>query len=283
MTRHEAPGRANRGAGGPQKSTKSKYTKSKSTKSESSTGRSAARQSPERVAQEEKETLPSRHSRRRTVGILAVVATVTLAVTFAVTVGTASKPSTGAKGAPTGLPLVSGQIGPEGVPIEQGPMLASGSSSATGGTVDGVECNSSEQAAYHVHTHLSVYVNGGLRPVPAGIGVVAPVVEETPVGAFARASQCYYWLHVHAQDGIIHIESPAGHSYVLGQFFDLWGQPLGPGQVGPASGPLTMWVDGVRYRGDPRLIPLGSHRDVQIDVGQPTVGPHVVRWSASSL
>jgi len=278
LTRHETPDRDNGDAGGPQKS-----TKPQSTKPNSSTGRPTARQGPGRIAQTENEALRSRQSRRRTVAILAAVATVILAVTLAVTVGTGSNPSTGAKGAPTGLPVVPGPIGPENVPIEQGALLASGSSSATGGTVDGVECNSSEQVAYHVHTHLSVYVNGGLRPVPAGIGVVAPVVDHTPVGAFVHASQCYYWLHVHAQDGIIHIESPAGHSYVLGQFFDLWGQPLGLDQVGPASGPLTMWVDGVRYRGDPRLIPLGSHRDIQIDVGRPTIGPHVVRWSAASL
>jgi hypothetical protein len=174
-------------------------------------------------------------------------------------------------------------MGPEGVPIEQGPLLASAASSATGRTVDGVECNSSEQVAYHVHTHVSVYVDGVLRPMPAGIGIVAPIAQQTPNGAFDAASQCYYWLHVHAQDGVIHIESPAGHTYVLGQFFDLWGQPLGPDQVGPATGRLTIWVDGRRYRGDPRSIPLGSHEDVQIDVGSPVVGPHAVRWSATAL
>jgi hypothetical protein len=49
-------------------------------------------------------------------------------------------------------------------------------------------------------------------PFSAGISVVAPVVEQTPVGAFDCASRRYFWLRVHAQDGIIHIESPAGHS-----------------------------------------------------------------------
>jgi len=257
MTRHHFPTRRTSDAAGPEKSTN------------------------------QPEALRSRASRRRTFGVVMAVGTVTVAVTVAVivavTIGKGSSPSTGVQGAQTVLPVVPGPIGPESVPIEQGPVLASGSSSATGQTVDGVECNSSEQVAYHVHAHLSVYLDGVLRPLPAGIGVVPPVVEQTPGGAFDHASRCYYWLHVHAPDGIIHMESPAGHSYVLGQFFDLWGQPLRVDQVGPATGLLTMWVDGVRYRGDPRTIPLGSHTDIQIDVGRPVIGPHAVRWSAASL
>ena len=75
---------------------------------------------------------------------------------LAVTIGTWSGSSTGVHMAQTVLPVVPGPIGSEGVPIEQGPVLASGSSSATGGTVDGVECNSSEQVANHVHAHLRV-------------------------------------------------------------------------------------------------------------------------------
>jgi hypothetical protein len=245
-------------------------------------GRPDGRQGHERIAlkkQQEAAAARSRKIRRRTIGALAVVATLVIGVVVAVAV----VPSTPVATPVTGLPVVPGPTGPEAVPIEQGPVLASAAGSATGQPVDGVECNSAEQVAYHVHTHLSIYVDGVLRPVPAGIGIVAPVGEQTPEGVFDHASQCYYWLHVHAQDGIIHIESPAGHSYVLGQFFDLWGQPLSTDRVGSATGPLTIWVDGRRYRGDPRTIPLGSHEDVQIDVGGPVVGPHAVRWSATSL
>jgi hypothetical protein len=149
--------------------------------------------------------------------------------------------------------------------------------------VDGVQCNSSEQVAYHVHTHLSVYVDGHLRPIPAGIGIVSPIALSTPNGRFDQASQCYYWLHVHAQDGVIHIESPAGHSYTLGDFFDLWRQPLSASQVGPASGPVRVYVNGRPYSGDPRAVQLGSHVDIQIDVGTPVVAPRTVNWSVTSL
>ena len=47
-------------------------------------------------------------------------------------------------------------------------MLASASTAADGQTVDGIECQSNEQVAYHIHTHLTVYVNGALRPGSAG-------------------------------------------------------------------------------------------------------------------
>lgn len=179
--------------------------------------------------------------------------------------------------------LVSGPRGPEAVPLQKGKLLAPVSTAATGQTVDGVECNTSEQVAFHVHAHLSVYVKGQLRPIPAGIGIVFPAAQSTPEGPFYAATKCYYWLHVHAQDGVIHIESPAGHSYTLGQFFDLWRQPLSTRQVGPATGKLTMYVNGRLYRGNPRNMQLGSHVDIQIDVGKPAVLPRLVNWSVTSL
>ncbi len=180
--------------------------------------------------------------------------------------------------------LVSGPMGPEGVPLETGsPPLAPVSTSAQGQPVDGIACDSSEQVAYHIHVHLSVYVDGVLRPLPAGVGIVTPLAEPTPQGPFDAASSCYYWLHVHAQDGVIHVESPTTRTYTLGQFFDLWGQPLGAGRVGTASGRLTVFVDGRRDRGDPRSIALRPHEDIQIDVGSPVVAPKAVDWSATRL
>jgi hypothetical protein len=34
------------------------------------------------------------------------------------------------------------------------------------------------------------------------------------LNAFTSASRCYYWQHVHAGDGIIHIESPPQGTYI---------------------------------------------------------------------
>jgi len=178
---------------------------------------------------------------------------------------------------------ISGPPGPEGVPLEVGRLLAPASTAATGQPVDGIQCDSSEQLVYHVHTHLSVYVNGVLRPLPAGVGIVSPVAEQTVDGPIYGATRCYYWLHVHAQDGVIHIESPTTRTYTLGQFFDVWGQPLTTDQVASASGPMKVYVNGRRRTGDPRRIPLGSHEDIQIDVGAPATEPKALNWSVTRL
>ena len=215
-------------------------------------------------------------ARRHRVSILVAVVIVAVAgVVIGVLVATSSPQHAGSG-------PVSQPTGPEGVPLEVGAPLAP-AGAALGETIDGVQCNSSEQVAYHVHTHLSVYVDGRLRPVPAGIGLVAPVAEPTQNGPFDGATQCYYWLHVHAQDGVIHIESPVDQRYTLGQFFDIWGQPLSPDQVGPATGALTVFVNGRLERGNPRDIPLGSHEDIQIDVGAPAIRPVPVNWTVTSL
>jgi hypothetical protein len=179
--------------------------------------------------------------------------------------------------------VLTGPPGPEGIVLEQGQLLAPASTAAKGQTIDGVQCNADEQVAYHIHTHLTVYVNGALRPIPAGVGIVEPVAQQTANGAFDSATRCYYWLHVHAQDGIIHIESPTTAKYTLGQFFAIWKQPLTADRVGPVTGKLTVFVNGARYTGNPANIALRPHEDIQIDVGTPTVAAKRVDWSKSQL
>ena len=183
----------------------------------------------------------------------------------------------------TAQAVLGGPAGPEGIALETGTLLAPAPTGSTGQTIDGIQCDPNEQAVYHVHTHLTVYVNGVLRPIPPGIGIVQPVAAQSPNGAFYSASTCYYWLHVHAQDGIIHIESPTVESYQLGSFFDIWDQPLSTTRVATAGGAVTVFVDGVRYDGDPTRILLGNREDIQIDVGSPVVPPMRVDWSKSQL
>jgi hypothetical protein len=179
--------------------------------------------------------------------------------------------------------VLTGPAGPEGVVLEQGQLLAPASSAAVGQTIDGIQCNAGEQVAYHIHAHLTVYVNGALRPIPAGIGIVTPVAQQTANGPFDSASRCYYWLHVHAQDGVIHVESPNQSNYTLGQFFAIWNQPLTADQIGPDRGTLTVFVNGIRYAGNPASIALKSHEDIQVDVGTPAVAAQRIDWSKSRL
>jgi hypothetical protein len=176
-----------------------------------------------------------------------------------------------------------GALGPEGIPLQTGAPLASIAGAASGETVDGIRCEAAEQVAYHIHTHVAVFVNGAPRSIPYGIGVVAPAVTETVQGPFAEATRCYYWLHTHAGDGVIHVESPTQRQYTLGDFFDIWREPLSEQQVGSATGTVTAYVNGKRYTGDPRRIVLAEREDIQLDVGTPVVSPEPVDWSTSQL
>ena len=139
---------------------------------------------------------------------------------------------------------------------------------ASGTAVDGIQCQPTEQVTYHVHAHIAVYVNGKARLIPEGVGIT-PARQEvsTSEGPYVASGTCYYWLNTHTNDGIIHVGAPAQQTYTLGQFFDIWGQPLTATQVGPATGSLIVYVNGQRYTGDPRAIPLAAHALIQLDVG----------------
>ena len=177
----------------------------------------------------------------------------------------------------------AGALGPENVPIPTAPMLAGTSAATTGQTIDGISCETSEQTVFHIHTHLTIFVDGQQRSVPAAIGIPGAVAEQTNGGPFIGSGTCFYWLHTHAADGIIHIESPVERTYTLGEFFDEWGQPLGPDQAGPAKGKVAVIVNGKVFKGNPRDVPLGSHEDLQLDVGTPLVAPETINWSNTGL
>lgn len=171
-----------------------------------------------------------------------------------------------------------GATGSEGVPVPSAAQLTGTTTKATGQAVDGITCDTNEQTLFHIHAHLTVFVNGTPQQVPAGIGIPGAVSTATPAGPFISSGTCFYWLHTHAPDGIIHIESPVHRSYTLGEFFDEWGQPLGPDQVGPARGHVTAIYNGKVFLGNPRDLPLTAHAQIQLEVGTPLVAPESISW-----
>ncbi len=167
-----------------------------------------------------------------------------------------SKPIQLADGETLGKPLIKG-----------GKILADTQVGGQGQPIDGITCGGMEYGTLHVHTHLSIFYRGTQVQVPRLIGFAAV----PPQG-------CLYWIHTHAPDGIIHVESPtlapAGSAgFDLGMLFDIWGQPLSRDNVAGLRGSVVAYVNGTPYDGDLRLIPLKSHQQVVLEIGTPTVPP----------
>ena len=168
----------------------------------------------------------------------------------------------------------SADLGPEGVPLLRGAPLGPARAPASGQSHGGIPCGSREQLHYHVHARLSIFVAGRSRSVPLGVGVGPPHrITKTPRGRFVSGGSCFSLLHTHAGDGIIHIEAPRRIAFTLGQFFDLWEQRLDSRHLGSHRGFVVAYVNGQRYRGNPRAIPLKRHAQIQLEVGQPIVAP----------
>ncbi len=171
--------------------------------------------------------------------------------------GPTTKPIQLADGEKLGKPYFTGKI----IDTPQGGL---------GQPVDGIQCMGMEGQYLHIHTHLALFDNGQQIAVPGYLGF-AP-------SASMPGGGCLYWIHTHASDGIIHLESPevlppaGGAHYTLGMVFDIWGQPLTRDNIAGIKGPVTAYVNGVRYDGDLRAIPLMSHQQIVLEVGK-TVPP----------
>jgi hypothetical protein len=243
----------------------------------------------EKIAQQRAEQ--ARRTKRRNLGLLAggAVLVIALAVGIPLALGSPSKPSGTPQPTTPVLHLAPlrtlGTLKPapapgpasfEGVPVPGGPALAGLGAAATGAKVDGIQCNSNEQSLFHIHAHLTIFVNGSSRQVPAGIGIPGAQFQNTPQGPAVGGGTCFYWLHTHAPDGIIHIESPVHRTYTLGDLFDEWGLPLGPDRLGPQSGRVVAIYNGKAYLGNPRDMPLNAHAQIQLEVGTPLIAPEQI-------
>lgn len=179
-----------------------------------------------------------------------------------------------------GSPGPLGPSGPEGPPLERGSSLAPAGSPQPGQSVDGIQCQAGEQVAVHTHSRLTIFVDGQSKAVPAGVGIADPQLQPGIGVPFVARGACFSWLHTHAADGIIHTEAPVRQRFTLGDFFDVWGQPLSSTQVGPAKGHVTALINNRVWLGDPRDIPLLAHSQIQLEVGSPLVAPiRITNWN----
>jgi len=155
---------------------------------------------------------------------------------------------------------------------EDGDTTAGG----TGQTTAGLTCEVNMIETYHVHTHLSIFLNGEALAVPGQIGIV-------PLQA---GGHCFYNLHTHDKSGKLHVEAPAPGLFTLGQLFSIWGQPLEGSNVAGITGlPVVVYVTdaGVvtQATGDWHDIELTSHREVTIQIGTAITEIPNFTWSAN--
>ncbi|HZO73462.1 MAG TPA: hypothetical protein VFB60_14780 [Ktedonobacteraceae bacterium] len=138
--------------------------------------------------------------------------------------------------------------------------------------VDNISCQGAEQLAFHIHAHLSIYINGSPVQVSQGVGI-------------AQDQSCFYWLHTHDSTGVIHIESPnPGAVYTLGTFVHLWAEQFPelqyPSQLDLTSG-WVAYVNGQQYKGDFHKIPLTEHELITIAYNSPGIQPDTTySWGA---
>ncbi len=129
--------------------------------------------------------------------------------------------------------------------------------------VDGIYCDALEQTAYHIHAHLTIYINGKQVSIPQGIGI-------------APDQSCLYWLHTHTTDGVIHIEFPRQGSPTLGNFLDMWGQSfnsLGFQTELASSTGWTIYVNGKQVNENFNQLVLQPHQVITIAYNSPNITP----------
>jgi hypothetical protein len=147
-----------------------------------------------------------------------------------------------------------------------------------GETVDGYQCypGNDPPNTYHVHTHLSIFLDKVALRVPEDIGIV----QLTPT------TKCVYSLHTHNQSGKLHVEGPAPAFFTLGDFFMIWGRPLAADNIAGITGKqIVIYItdsNGVvtLATGDWNDIELLSHREITIQIGEPIDEIPNYTWSA---
>lgn len=139
-------------------------------------------------------------------------------------------------------------------PIGAGPRYqptAANPATLAGRPVSRMRCGNGHTFAVHVElfAHRRVVV------VPRGIGI-------------AR-SGCTYPLSTTEPTGVVHVRG----DHTLGDLFAVWGRRLSGSRLLSFRGRISVFVAGLRWRGDPRDVPLRSHGQIVVEVG-PYVAPH---------
>ncbi|MBM4405374.1 MAG: hypothetical protein FJ039_04210 [Chloroflexi bacterium] len=142
--------------------------------------------------------------------------------------------------------------------VAPGPTSAFGTPGPNVTQAANIPCEATEKLTYHVHSRLTIHINNQRAPVPAEVGI---------------RNTCIFWLHTHDAGGVIHVEAPSKRSFTLGQFFQVWGQPLSRTALlnnkTDAQHEISAFVSGRLVTGDPAAIPLEDNADIVLMYGPP--------------
>jgi hypothetical protein len=149
--------------------------------------------------------------------------------------------------------------GPIPTPIGVGPLYHPAAAAVP---VAGLRCTSSEPRRFGVH--LELFAARRVVIVPAGIGVAPPLRRS---GAYVLGGRCSYPVRTREPTGVIEVER--GVTPTLGRVFAVWGEPLSSNRLAgfTSSAPILAFVDGKRWHGDPRAIPLRRHAEIVLELG----------------
>jgi len=194
--------------------------------------------------------------------VIILGAVITAAIMSNATPGTA-----GAAAVPSAVPTSANGA-------ESAPPWAAPSDPAARAKAAGVGMLSTEGTVEHIHSHLSVTVDGKAQTVPALLGIDEQDGQISP-------------LHTHDTSGIVHIESPVKATFTLGQVFTEWDVALSSDRIGKYSSgsgdTVTTFVDGKVAPGNPAAITLADHEDIDIVVtkaGTKATPPSAFTWPA---
>jgi hypothetical protein len=92
-----------------------------------------------------------------------------------------------------------------------------------------------QNLAMHIHPHLTIEINGENITIPENIGVQPGKLRV---------------IHTHDEPGILHVESPRAYTFILQDFFTIWGKPFNQtcilDQCADENHTLTVYVNGER-------------------------------------
>jgi hypothetical protein len=103
--------------------------------------------------------------------------------------------------------------------------------------------------------HLELFARGFAVVIPARVGV--------------RGPRCRAHVWTSDPTGVVHFDRSA----TLGEFFAVWGLPLGAGRLLSFHGAVSLYRNGTQVRGDVRSFALRDGDELVVELGR-YVPPH---------